>query len=152
MAVTKVSTAGAIFKIKAVGGATPAVEIGCVSGDVTVDLGSTDIDETTCFKGVNYSKGVLKFGDGTLNGLFDGAMADAAQVLLVQALYNEGDFVTNNLMNIEIEFANSGGTNGTKIAYDVLVTKGTATASPTGNLALDFDYRQQGKPTLTAAA
>lgn len=152
MAVTKVSTAGAIFRIKAVGGAAAAVEIGCVSGDVIIDLGSTDIDETTCFKGTEYSKGALKFGDGTLNGLFDGLNVDAAQTLMIQALYNEGDFATNNLLNIEIEFANSLGLNGTILAYDVLVSSGKATASPTGNLSLDFGYRQQGKPTITAAA
>lgn len=152
MAIKTVNTAGAIFKIKAVGGTAAPVEIDCVSGDVNIDLGSTDINETSCFKGTTYSKGVLKFGDGTLNGLFDGANADAAQALLINALYNEGDFATNNLLNIDIEFANSLGTNGTKLTYDVLVTGGTATASPTGNLKLDFTYRQQGKPTITAAA
>lgn len=152
MAITKVNTANAIFKVKAKAGVAAAVEIGCVSGDVNIDLGSTDIEEQNCFKGVEYSKGVLKFGDGTLNGIFDGLNVDDAQTLMLQALYNEGDFASDNTLSIEIEFANTLGVNGTKLEYDVLITSGTATAATTGNLALDFGYRQITKPVITAAA
>lgn len=153
MAVAKIDVSGATVKIKANGGAGTLVEVECIEGSWDIDLGAFDVSELECHKGIKYEKGKqAKFGTTSWNGKLDGSKTDEAQILLLQALYNEGDFATDNTMNVEIEFDNSGGTNGTKVTYDLIVKEGKAPFDPKGKLGLNFTVQQTSIPVWTASA
>jgi len=153
MAVSKIDVSGAIVRIKANGGAGAFTEVECIEGSWDIDLGSFDVSEIDCHKGIKYEKGKqAKFGTTSWKGKLDGAKTDEAQILLLQALYNEGDFAKDNTLNVEIEFDNSEGTNGTKCVYDVIVKDGKAPFDPKGKLGLDFTIQQTTIPVWTASA
>jgi len=153
MAIQKIDVSGATIRIKANGGTVEAVEMYCLEGTWDIDLGAYDIAELECHTGIKYEKGKqAKFGTTSWNGKLDGSRTDEAQILLIQALYNEGDFATDNTMNVEIEFDNSEGTNGTKCAYDIIVKDGKAHFDPKGKLSLNFTIQQTTIPVWTASA
>jgi len=148
---------GAKIKVKAKGASAGTfVEIHCTTGTVEIDLGTRDIEEKVCIQGKGgKSAKALKYGEGNLNGEFDGSLTDAAQTLLLQALYHEGDFVTDNTLEIQIEFANiptgGSGATGLTIDFDCLVTGAKLILDPEGKLTMDLTYSQLTKPVITAA-
>ena len=151
-----VDVSGTKISVKAKGATAGAeVEIHCTTGTVEIDLGTRDVEEKVCIQGGSgKSTKALKFGEGNLNGEFDGSLTDAAQVLLLQALYHEGDFMTDNTLEISIEFPNSDGKTGAvglKIDYEALVTGAKLILDPEGKLAMDLTYSQLNKPTITKA-
>jgi hypothetical protein len=127
-------------------------EVCCIDGTLVVDMGEYPIDEVPCLQGKVYEKGGIKFGTGTLNGKFDGEGTDKAQLMLIDALYNEKDFYQDQPMHFKLTFDNSKGTNGTIIEFDALVSKGTINLEADKKLRLDFDFQQTVKPTITYAS
>ena len=151
MAVTPIDSTGATIKLKAKAGSADAVEMECVDGDISIDFGNADVSANTCLKGITRkSKGVLKYGEGNLNGVFQDD--DGAQTLLLQALKNEGDFSTDHTLSIEIEFANSKGSNGTKVSFDVLVSSLNIKVAEGNEVSMEVGYSQTTEPVITAAA
>jgi hypothetical protein len=152
MALNKVPVTGSTVTFTAKGGANTSAEMLCVKGDFDIDFGTFQTTKDICHKlGATYTKGSApEFGKTTLDGWFTGDKADAFQKLVMDALYNQGDFDDsvaggNRAGNIKIEFVDQ---DTTKIDFDVYVTNVKSTFTPDGYLDLKIEVQQITKPTI----
>lgn len=153
MAIETISTQNATFRAKAKAGSAELVETGCIKGAVEVDLsGEKNVEEIKCFSGPKYLRGTATYGQGNLETVLDGANADEFQALMVQADKGTGDFTSDDTVYMEIEFANSKGTNGTKLSFEFKVKSMKVSVSPDGAVGLNISYQQTSEVTIAAAA
>ena len=152
MAIERVDLADATIKINAKSAAATKATIPCLIGELSFSKGERDFTSTECHTGESTGTGIKKYPEGTFEIIFDSSNGDAAQVMLGAALDHSGDFASDNTLQFEVEFNNSKGTNGAKMAVDMLIGSFTVTATATGDSKVQCKYKQLGEYTLTPAA
>ena len=154
MSITPIDTSGATFKFRKKGDANTLKELKCVDGDISVFLGQLDLKEVEQFCGVRYKRGTVKYGDGSMSGLFEEEQLDAGGLkqMFSDSIHKRGIFADGAEMEIEIEFDNSKGTNGTKIEYAIIPTEATLNAKVGDEVSIEVKYKQVSEPVITKAA
>jgi len=147
-----VNLSDATVTINPRGNAANKVVIPCISGEITFSFGSRKVDTFVCHSGTKKDTGALEYGDGSFSVTFDADNAEASQAMIIAAIEHTGDFAADKVMQIEVEHNNSKGTNGSKLAFDVLVTEVPGKDAVDGRATLEVKYSQVSKPVITAAA
>ena len=147
-----VNLSDATVTINPRGNVANKVAIPCISGEITFSFGSRKVDTFECHSGVQKDTGPLEYGDGSFSVTFDADNLEASQTMLIAAIDHTGDFASDKVMHIEVEHNNSKGVNGSKLAFDVLVTDVPGKDPIGGRGTLEVKYTQVSKPVITPAA
>ncbi len=146
-----VNLSGAIISINAASNVAKVEIIECLIGELQFSLGERNFVSEICHNGESTSTGALTFPEGTFQVIYDSSDADAAQLMLEDALNQVNDFTSDKTLEMEIEFNNSKGLSGALMSAELLVGSFTVTLTSEGNSKVDVKYKQLAPFTMTAA-